>query len=131
MYLNTRTAFPSATFSLYFPSTSVVTPVVVPLIKTLTPIKGSPFSSVTLPLTLKSFLYSEILPMAAAETSEERQSCFSDAFRVCWAAIPNRDDVFHCLMDNRPRLNPACGTVMDQYRREHRVRRASRNARAD
>jgi len=68
---------------------------------------------------------------ALAETSEERSACFNDAFRVCWSAIPDRDQVFHCLMDNRPRLNPACRTDMDQYRREHRIRRASRNARAD
>ena len=61
--------------------------------------------------------------IAAAETSEERSACISDAFRVCWAAIPNRDDVFHCLLDNRSRLNPDCRTVMDQYRHPHRVRR--------
>jgi hypothetical protein len=68
---------------------------------------------------------------AIAETTQERQACFSDAFRVCWSAIPDRNAVFHCLMDNRLRLNPACRMVMDQYRREHRIRRASRNARAD
>ena len=68
-----------------------------------------------------------LCPIAAAETSEERQSCFSDAFRVCWAAIPNRDDVFHCLMDNRSRLSPDCRTVMDQYRRPRRVRHAVRH----
>lgn len=68
---------------------------------------------------------------AIAETSEERQACISDAFRVCWSAIPDRNAVFHCLMDNRPRLNPACRVVMDQYRREHRIKRASRNARVE
>ena len=60
---------------------------------------------------------------ATAETSEERSACIGDAFRVCWAAIPNRDDVFHCLLDNRTRLNPDCRAIMDQYRRPHRVRR--------
>ena len=49
---------------------------------------------------------------AIAETTEERQACIGDAFRVCWAAIPNRDQVFHCLLDNRSRLNPACRVVM-------------------
>lgn len=68
---------------------------------------------------------------AMAETSEERQACIGDAFRVCWSAIPDRNAVFHCLMDNRPRLNPACRVVMDQYRREHRIKRASRNARVE
>lgn len=63
---------------------------------------------------------------AMAETPEERQACIGDAFRVCWAAIPNRNDVFRCLMDNRPRLNPACRVVMDQYRRPHRITRHTR-----
>jgi hypothetical protein len=61
--------------------------------------------------------------IAAAETSEERQACIGDAFRVCWSAIPNRDDVFHCLLDNRTRLNPDCRAIMDQFRRPHHVRR--------
>src|SRR5262249_40891822 len=57
-----------------------------------------------------------------AETSEERSACIGDAFRVCWAAIPNRDDVFHCLLDKRSELSIACRMVMDQYRRpRHRI----------
>jgi hypothetical protein len=64
---------------------------------------------------------------AIAETAEERKACIGDAFRVCWAAIPNRNEVFRCLMDNRPRLNPACRVVMDQYRRPHRITRHTRN----
>jgi hypothetical protein len=72
-----------------------------------------------------------ISSMAVAETTEERQACISDAFRVCWSAIPNRDQVFHCLMDNRPRLNPACRMVMEQYRKEHRITRRTRTTRAE
>jgi hypothetical protein len=70
---------------------------------------------------------------AVAETPEERNACFSDAFRVCWAAIPDRHDVFVCLMENRPRLNPACRVVMDRYRRphKHRITRASRETRVE
>jgi len=65
---------------------------------------------------------------AVAETTDERNACFSDAFRVCWSAIPDRNDVFHCLMDNRLKLNPACRVVMDRYRRpnKHRITRAGR-----
>ena len=63
---------------------------------------------------------------AVAETTEERQACIGDAFRVCWAAIPNRNDVFHCLLDNRSRLTLACRMVMDQYRRPHRITRSAR-----
>jgi hypothetical protein len=69
--------------------------------------------------------------IAVAETSEERQACIGDAFRVCWSAIPNRDQVFHCLMDNRPRLVPACRTVMDQYRKQHRITRTTRTTRVE
>ncbi|MGB6862715.1 MAG: hypothetical protein WBE32_17450 [Pseudolabrys sp.] len=68
---------------------------------------------------------------AIAETTEERQACIGDAFRVCWSAIPNRDQVFHCLLDNRNRLNPACRVVMDQYRRPHRITRSARAARVE
>jgi DNA-binding GntR family transcriptional regulator len=68
---------------------------------------------------------------AIAETTEERQACIGDAFRVCWSAIPNRDQVFHCLLDNRSRLNPACRVVMDQYRRPHRLTRSMRAARVE
>ena len=70
-------------------------------------------------------------PNAIAETTEERQACIGDAFRVCWTAIPNRDQVFHCLLDNRNRLNPACRVVMDQYRRPHRITRSARAARVE
>ena len=62
---------------------------------------------------------------AVAETSEERGACIGDAFRVCWSAIPNRHDVFVCLMENRSRLDPACRVVMDQYRRPHKITRRS------
>ena len=89
----------------------------------LTPFKA--FATLT-----TAFAIAFLSSTAIAETTEERQACFSDAFRVCWLAIPDRNAVFHCLMGNRPRLNPACRTVMDQYRREHRIRRASRDARA-
>ena len=68
---------------------------------------------------------------ALAETSEERSACFNDAFRVCWSAIPDRDQVFHCLMDNRRKLNPLCRVVMERYRQphRHRVTRTTRETR--
>jgi len=68
---------------------------------------------------------------AIAETSDERQACIGDAFRVCWAAIPDRNQVFHCLLDNRNRLNPACRVVMDQYRHPHRLTRSTRTTRVE
>ena len=54
---------------------------------------------------------------AQAESRAERQACENDAFRVCGAAIPDRHNVFLCLMANRRALSPACRTVMTQYSR--------------
>ena len=68
---------------------------------------------------------------AVAETSEERNACIGDAFRVCWRAIPNRNEVFVCLLENRSQLNPACRAIMVQYVRPHRMTRFSRRTRVE
>ena len=49
---------------------------------------------------------------ASAETLEERQACIGDAFHFCSSVIPNRDQVFSCLMDNRDVISAACRSVM-------------------
>ena len=54
---------------------------------------------------------------ANAESRAERQACESDAFRVCSAEIPDRHNVFLCLMANSRQLSPACRAVMAQYSR--------------
>jgi hypothetical protein len=84
------------------------------------------FAPITVGLTI-----AVLCSIAVAETSEERQACIGDAFRVCWAAIPNRNEVFLCLMGNRGRLNYACRAVMDQYRRPHRITRSMRATRVE
>jgi hypothetical protein len=57
-----------------------------------------------------------LLPTAQlAETPAERHACESDAFRVCWSKIPDRHNVFLCLMNNRDQLSEACRTVMNHY----------------
>ena len=57
-----------------------------------------------------------VLPATAlAETPAERHACEWDAFRVCWSAIPDRHNVFLCLMNNKSQLSEACRTVMDHY----------------
>ena len=86
---------------------------------------GHNFGALTIGVTVATFFLSSA---ALAETSEERNACFNDAFRVCWSAIPDRDQVFHCLMDNRRRLNPLCRVVMERYRQPHR-HRITRNTR--
>jgi hypothetical protein len=68
---------------------------------------------------------------AVAETSQERNACIGDAFRVCWRAIPNRNEVFVCLLENRSQLNPACRAIMVQYVRPHRITRFSRRTRVE
>jgi len=57
---------------------------------------------------------------ASAETSEERQACIGDAFRVCWSAIPDRNNVLQCLVDNRSQLNPDCREIINRYVRSQR-----------
>jgi hypothetical protein len=68
---------------------------------------------------------------ANAETESERNACFGDAFRVCWSAIPSRNEVFTCLMKNRNLLSEPCRVVMDQYRHPHRHRRPTRYSRVN
>jgi hypothetical protein len=64
---------------------------------------------------------------ASAETAEERQACIGDAFRVCWSAIPDRNNVLQCLVENKSQLNPDCREVINRYTRSHR-HRATRSA---
>jgi hypothetical protein len=53
--------------------------------------------------------------VAHAESQMERQACESDAFRVCGAQIPDRHNVFLCMMANKSQLSPPCRSVMAQY----------------
>lgn len=52
--------------------------------------------------------------IARAETSAERYACMNDAFRVCWREIPNRHQVFLCLVANRQQLSPACRAAVSR-----------------
>jgi hypothetical protein len=52
---------------------------------------------------------------AFAETPEERQACTDDAFRVCQEAIPDRDRVFACLIQNSTALSPLCRHALTPY----------------
>ena len=54
-----------------------------------------------------------LFPAAAgAQQNETRGSCTSEAFRVCWRAMPDRHSVFLCLLDNRFTLNEPCRSTM-------------------
>ena len=52
---------------------------------------------------------------AFAETPEERQACTDDAFRVCQQAVPDRDRVFACLVQNHTALSPLCRKALAPY----------------
>jgi hypothetical protein len=52
---------------------------------------------------------------ASAETPEERQACTDDAFRVCQQAVPDRDRVFACLVQNNTALSPLCRKALAPY----------------
>src|SRR5262249_6851159 len=58
----------------------------------------TPFKAIA-PITAV-FAIGFISSAAPAETTEERQACFNDAFRVCWSAIPDRNAPFHFLLPN-------------------------------
>jgi hypothetical protein len=54
-----------------------------------------------------------LFPAAAGAQQKEGQgSCTSEAFRVCWRAMPDRHSVFLCLLDNRFTLNEPCRRTM-------------------
>jgi hypothetical protein len=53
--------------------------------------------------------------VALAETQEEQQACTNDAFQLCQNFIPDRNQVFTCLVNNRNQLSVACHTVMTPY----------------
>jgi hypothetical protein len=53
--------------------------------------------------------------VALAETAEEQQACTNDAFQFCQNFIPDRNQVFTCLVNNRHQLSAACHTVMGPY----------------
>ncbi len=53
--------------------------------------------------------------VALAETAEEQQACTNDAFQFCQNFIPDRNQVFTCLLNNRNQISAACHTVMAPY----------------
>jgi hypothetical protein len=53
--------------------------------------------------------------VAFAATPEEEQACTNDAFQFCQNYIPDRNQVFTCLVNSRNQLSPQCHTVMAPY----------------
>jgi hypothetical protein len=66
-------------------------------------------------VTLAAAFAMTSLTAALAETPEERQACTDDAFRVCQQAIPDRDRVFACLVQNASQLSALCRNALAPY----------------
>jgi len=47
-------------------------------------------------------------------TAEERSACTSDAFRLCFAAIPNQSAVISCLKSKRSQLSLTCKQLFNR-----------------
>ena len=67
-----------------------------------------------------SFLLVPVLALgsivgASAQSQDEQQACTNDAFQFCQMVFPDRDRVFHCLVENRNSLSAACHSVMASY----------------
>jgi hypothetical protein len=52
---------------------------------------------------------------ALAQSQDEQQACTNDAFQFCQNAIPDRNRVFACLMENRRVISRPCQVIMAQY----------------
>jgi len=47
-------------------------------------------------------------------TAAERAACTNDAFRMCFAAIPNQNAVIACLKSKKSQLSPTCKQLFDR-----------------
>ena len=49
-----------------------------------------------------------------AFSSEAREMCTGDAFRLCSSEIPNISKITACMFKNKNQLSAGCRTVMDR-----------------
>src|SRR5258707_14542025 len=50
-----------------------------------------------------------LIPAAFGQSEQEQQeACMDDAFKFCGQAIPDRQKVFYCLLENRHSIAPRC-----------------------
>ena len=59
-----------------------------------------------------AILASAIPALAAAETEVERQACTNDAQTYCPDEIPDRGQVYACLVQKVAQLSPACKKII-------------------
>ena len=44
----------------------------------------------------------------AQNSQQEQEACMDDAFKFCGPAIPDRERVFYCLVQNKTVIAPKC-----------------------
>lgn len=62
----------------------------------------------------------------AQGTTDEREACTPDVFRLCSHYLPNADHIANCLQQAGPRLSPACHAVFYPPRTSARNIRATK-----
>ena len=57
---------------------------------------------------------SVISTQSFAFSAEVRSACYSDAFRLCSATIPNIPQTSACMRQHMAQLSPGCRTAVDK-----------------
>jgi hypothetical protein len=58
--------------------------------------------------------FSALSTSSYAFSSEARQMCTGDAFRLCSSEIPNIPAITACMIKNKANLSAGCRSVMDR-----------------
>ena len=67
-----------------------------------------------LALTLALTVSAGVSSSSFAFSSEAREQCTGDAFRLCASEIPNIPKITACMRKNKSNLSPGCRAVMDK-----------------
>ena len=49
---------------------------------------------------------------AQSQSQQEQEACMDDAFKFCGQAIPDRERVFYCLVQNKAAITPRCHAML-------------------
>ena len=49
---------------------------------------------------------------AQSQSQQEQEACMDDAFKFCGQAIPDRERVFYCLVQNKSVISPRCHALL-------------------
>ena len=52
---------------------------------------------------------------AQSQSQQEQEACMDDAFKFCGQAIPDRERVFYCLVQNKAAITPRCHAMLAPY----------------